>query len=90
MIEAASPTRRTTRQVRTPLAFSRAASVLALRGTTLPRRQPPSAVTTKLAPRSLMRSARDSGEKPPKTTVWGAPRRAQASMITATSGIMGM
>ena len=30
-----------------------------------------------------------SGEKPPNTTEWIAPMRAQASMATATSGIIG-
>ena len=39
---------------------------------------------------SLMRSRSDSGEKPPNTTLWGAPMRAQASMATTTSGIIGM
>ena len=36
-----------------------------------------------------MRSLTASGEKPPKTTLWGAPMRAQASIATATSGIIG-
>ena len=36
-----------------------------------------------------MRSRTDSGEKPPKTTLWGAPIRAQASIATTTSGIIG-
>ena len=45
---------------------------------------------TMLAWQSLIRSASDSGENPPKTTVWGAPRRAQASMAIGNSGIMGM
>ena len=31
-----------------------------------------------------------SAEKPPKTTEWGAPIRAQASMATTASGIIGM
>ena len=31
-----------------------------------------------------------SAEKPPKTTVCGAPMRAQASMAIGSSGIMGM
>jgi hypothetical protein len=39
---------------------------------------------------SLIRSRRDSGEKPPKTTLWGAPMRAQASIAITTSGIIGM
>jgi hypothetical protein len=44
---------------------------------------------TTLASASLMRLARASEEKPPKTTEWAAPRRAQASIATAASGIIG-
>ncbi len=58
--------------------------------TTEPRRQPPSAVITTDAWASSMRSRRASGEKPPNTTEWTAPMRAQASMATGNSGIMGM
>ena len=36
-----------------------------------------------------MRSASAWAEKPPKTTLCGAPLRAQASMATAASGIIG-
>ena len=36
-----------------------------------------------------MRSLTDSALKPPKTTLWIAPMRAQASIATATSGIIG-
>jgi hypothetical protein len=36
-----------------------------------------------------MRSATDSGEKPPNTTLCGAPMRAHASIATTTSGIIG-
>ncbi|CAB4598153.1 unannotated protein [freshwater metagenome] len=36
-----------------------------------------------------MRSANACDEKPPNTTLWAAPMRAQASMATAASGIMG-
>ena len=39
---------------------------------------------------SATRVASASAEKPPKTTVCGAPRRAQASIATTTSGIIGM
>ena len=39
---------------------------------------------------SSMRVCRASAEKPPKTTEWGAPIRAQASMATTVSGIIGM
>ena len=37
-----------------------------------------------------MRLARASELKPPNTTVWGAPRRAQASIAMTASGIIGM
>ncbi len=50
-----------------------AASTLALSGTTLPRRQPPSAVTMSLAPLSASRSLIDSALNPPNTTVCTAP-----------------
>ncbi len=43
-----------------------------------------------LASASFMRSRTASELKPPKTTVWVAPMRAQASMATAASGIIGM
>ena len=43
-----------------------------------------------LAEESLFRSAMASAEKPPKTTQWTAPMRAQASMAIASSGIIGM
>ena len=54
-----------------PLAFS---------GTFLPPRNPSSAVMTTLDLQSVMRWARLSGEKPPNTTEWMAPIRAQASI----------
>ncbi len=38
----------------------------------------------------MMRPANASGEKPPNTTEWIAPMRAQASIATAASGIIGM
>ena len=39
---------------------------------------------------SSIRPARLSAEKPPKTTEWTAPIRAQASIAAAVSGIIGM
>ena len=59
-----------------------------LSGTTLPPRQAPSPVITAVQPQSRMRSRRLSGEKPPNTTVCGAPMRAQASIATTISGTM--
>ena len=32
----------------------------------------------------------ESGENPPKMTLWATPMRAQASMATGSSGIIGM
>ncbi len=57
-----------------------ASSVFCLSGTLRPPRRPPSAVITRLLSQSLIRSARESGEKPPNTTEWIAPIRAQASI----------
>ena len=70
--------------------FASASSTFALSGTTLPRRQPPSAVMTSFDLASLFRSATASAENPPKTTECIAPMRAQASMAIAASGIIGM
>jgi hypothetical protein len=70
--------------------MSIASSAAAFRLTALPRRQPPSAVISTLAWASLIRPASASALKPPKTTVCGAPMRAQASMAIGSSGIIGM
>jgi len=74
------PVRRTTITSVTSGQCLRASSTLAFRGTALPARMPSSAVTTILESQSWMRLARLSGEKPPNTTEWTAPMRAQASM----------
>ena len=87
----APPVWRTTSTVSTELvpgSFS-AASTLALSGIALPPRRPSSAVMTSLLPQSAMRSAIDCGAKPPNTTECTAPMRAQASIATAASGIIG-
>ena len=55
-----------------------------------PPRRPSSAVMRTLEAASFMRLASDSGEKPPNTTECMAPMRAQASIATAASGIIGM
>ena len=39
---------------------------------------------------SSMRVASSLGAKPPKTTEWMAPRRAQASIAITASGTIGM
>jgi hypothetical protein len=68
---------------------SSASSAICFSGTMLPRRQPPSAVTSSVHCESLMRSRSDSLLKPPKTTECTAPMRAQASMAIASSGMSG-
>ncbi len=78
----------TTTQVWTSGAPSSAASTFALSGMSLPPRQAPSPVIMAVQPQSSTRSRTESGEKPPKMTVCGAPIRAQASIATAISGII--
>ena len=76
----AEPVWRTTSTVSTVLVpgiFS-AASTLAFSGTFLPPRRPSSAVMISLLGQSATRSAMDCGAKPPNTTEWIAPTRAQA------------
>ena len=65
-------------------------STLAFKGTSLPRRQPPSAVTTSFDWASVLRSEMASALNPPKMIECVAPIRAQASMAMASSGIIGM
>ena len=50
----------------------------------------PDAVISTLGRASSMRIASSLGAKPPNTTEWTAPIRAQASMATTASGIIGM
>ena len=64
-------------------------STAGLIGAVLPLRRAPSTVTSAFASENSIRSRTDSAEKPPKTTLWTAPMRAQASIATATSGIIG-
>ena len=66
-----------------------ASSTCALTGAVLPLRRAPSTVTSALASENSIRSRTASAEKPPKTTLWTAPIRAQASIATATWGIIG-
>ena len=67
-----------------------ASSTACLSSTTLPARQPPSAVMTSFAPASTIRSRSELAEKPPKTTECVAPMRAQACMAITASGTIGM
>ena len=82
------PVRRTTTMCsmsRSPITSSTCCLIAAV----LPLRRAPSTVISALASENSMRSLTESAEKPPKTTLCGAPMRAQASMATATSGIIG-
>ena len=51
---------------------------------------PQDAETMTLGVASSMRVASSRGAKPPKTTEWIAPSRAQASMAMTASGTIGM
>ncbi|MDT4832946.1 hypothetical protein FQZ97_665220 [compost metagenome] len=74
------------------LCFDRrmASSSSGLYAMTLPPRDPASALTTTLGSASSMRVASEPLAKPPNTTQWMAPMRAQASIAKAASGIIGM
>ncbi len=89
-ISTSASTRLTTRTFSTEGDSARAVSAICLRGTTDPLRQAPSQVMSTLASASLIRSRSESGENPPKTTEWAAPRRAQAIMAMGSSGTMPM
>ncbi len=86
----AFPTRSTTTTFSIEGVPASASSTLALSGTTLPRRHAPSPVTRTLAWASLMRSRSASAEKPPNTTLCGAPILAQASSAMGNSGTIPM
>ena len=88
----APPVRRTTTTVSTLVVSGRdsASSTFFFSGIFLLARTPSSAVITSLHCESAMRPASASGEKPPNTTEWIAPTRAQASIATVASGIIGM
>ena len=70
--------------------WSSAASAFFFKGTGLPLRKPSFCVISSSHSMSLSRPARESALKPPKTTVWGAPSRVQASIATGNSGTMPM
>ena len=70
--------------------WARASSTMAFSGSALPPRACSSAVMTRLAPVSMMRSRSAWAEKPPNTTECGAPMRAQACMATTPSMLMLM
>ncbi len=84
------PVRRTTM---VPLTFGvscSASSTILFNGTVEPRRYASSCVRTYSQPMSLMRADSESAEKPPKTTVCGAPSRVHASIAIGSSGTMPM
>ena len=83
------PVRRTTSTLFTSGVSVSASSTAGLSALAAPRRYPPSAVITSVAAQSMIRLRSASAEKPPKTTVCGAPSRAQASIATTVSGIIG-
>ena len=87
------PVRRTTSTLSTfwpsSAALPTASSTAGFSADAAPRRYPPSAVMMTLASQSATRLASASAENPPKTTVCGAPIRAQASIATTVSGIIG-
>ena len=74
----------------TPGESASASSALALSGTLAPFLSPSSWVISSSQAMSLSRSESESEEKPPKTTVCGAPSRAQASIAIGSSGIIPM
>ena len=84
------PVRRTTSAFRIPGASAIASSAVRLSGTVVPRRHASSCVISTSQPMSFARSESESAEKPPKTTVCGAPSRVQASIATGSSGIIPM
>jgi hypothetical protein len=64
-------------------------STAALTGAVFPLRRAPSTVISTFAFETSIRSFTASGANPPNTTLCGAPIRAQASIETTTSGIIG-
>ena len=65
------------------------ASTASFIGVGSPRRMVASAVTSAFASENSIRSLTEVAEKPPKTTLWTAPIRAQASIAAGVSGIIG-
>ncbi len=70
--------------------MSMPASTMALRGISLPPRSWKLEVITATAPASMMRSFSALAEKPPNTTLWVAPMRAQACIAMTPSMVIGM
>ena len=74
----------------TPGASASASSAVRFSGTVWPRRHASSCVISTSQPMSFIRPESESAEKPPKTTVCGAPSRVHASIATGSSGIIPM
>ncbi len=74
----------------TPGASAIASSAIVLSPTFEPRRHAASCVMINSHFMSFIRPDSESAEKPPKTTVWGAPSRVHASIATGNSGTMPM
>ena len=85
-----SPVRLTTSTFSTLGQCSTASSTAGFNGIEPPRRNCPSVVMTTFASASSIRLRSASALKPPKTTEWGAPMRAHASIATTACGIIGM
>ncbi len=83
------PVDRTTITVCSVSRPSIASSTACLTGAVWPRRRAPSVVMSALACEMAILSCTADGAKPPNTTLCGAPIRAQASIATTTSGIIG-
>ena len=82
------PVLRTTITVSIEGTSPRNLSTAGLMSAALPLRRAWSTVISAFASENSIRSFTESGE-PPNTTLCGAPMRAQASIATATSGIIG-
>ena len=67
-----------------------ASSAVRFSGTVAPRRHASSWVIRTSHSMSFIRPESESAEKPPNTTVCGAPRRVHASIATGSSGTMPM
>ncbi len=72
------------------LASAMAPSSSGLYGTMRPGSMPQDALSTIAGLASSMRVASSFDAKPPNTTEWIAPMRAQASIAIAASGTIGM
>ena len=84
------PVRRSTTEAWTPGAAAIASSAVFFSGTNEPRRHASSCVISTSHFMSFIRPESESAEKPPNTTVCGAPSRVHASIATASSGTMPM